>query len=230
MVWPSLISPDVTPRISAACAASGHASNAAAPAMQTLPAKRIDPLPRLIFDRSMTAARDAASGSISLSPKHDMAPGWMPFIIAAASQRDGLAGFTKTAYSLARLKIIAGYTSSRATRYSRQSPLSLVPSFEILRGHARGMLGGRAASCRRRRRSVSRKALAQFVPLANPRRLPRFWLRLSQSVRPDTGEGRLSQGNVERRAFGQGGAKDTREGRRLVRSRGRPRRRHGRAG
>jgi hypothetical protein len=109
-----------------------------------------------------------------------------------------------------RSNIIAGYTYSRTTHDVRQSPLLRVPSSEILRDHARGLLGGRAASCRRRRRGVSRNALAQFVPFASPRCVPRFWLRLSQSIRADAGEGRLSQGNVERCAFGKGRAKDAR--------------------
>jgi hypothetical protein len=46
--------------------------------------KRIDRLPRAVLERSMTAA--LLRPAFSLSPKHDMLPEWMPFIIAAGAQ------------------------------------------------------------------------------------------------------------------------------------------------
>jgi hypothetical protein len=125
-----------------------------------------------------------------------MLPAWIRFIIAAASLRRWFGRINENCIICDRLSTIARYTYRRATLDARQNlhcPFCLSRFF--------------AASCRRWRRGVPRNALAQFVPFANPRCLPRFWLCLSQSVRADAGEGRLSQGNVERCAFGEGRAK-----------------------
>src|ERR1700722_9558901 len=60
MVWPILISVAVTPRISAAGAATGQASATSAPTRQIVETRRIDPLPRLflMFDGSCATGRD----------------------------------------------------------------------------------------------------------------------------------------------------------------------------
>src|ERR1700688_4062702 len=206
MVWPILISVAVTPRISAAGEAA-EASTATAPAMPTPETKRIDPLPRFIPGPSMSAA--SGWPAIPLSSKHAMLGEWMPFIIAAGSA-------AKTAWQALRklrnlpdeLKVIVENSSSRAAHHAYQSPLSPI----AFRGIAR--------------RRVSRKALAQLGALANPRGMPRLWLRLSRSVRPDAGQGLLSEGDAWRRAFGEGGAKAAGESSCLVRPRRRPLCRH----
>src|ERR1700676_92480 len=226
MVWPILISVAVTPRISAAPEAT-EASTATEPTMPTPETKRIDPLPRFIAGPSMSAA--SGWPAIPLSSKHAMLGEWMPFIIAAGSA-------AKTAWQALRklrnladeLKIIAENSSSRAARHAHQGPLSPIPFRGIARRRDHGRLRRSAASGQgqRGRRGVSRKALAQLGALANPRGMPRLWLRLSRSVRPDAGQGLLSEGDAWRRAFGEGGAKAAGESSCLVRPRRRPLCRH----
>jgi hypothetical protein len=90
MVWPILISVELTPRISAPLAVNGQnntqdesqADNAATPNVVTM---RMCPSPICFFYRLMVAALTTASLTIPLSWKHAMAPEQALSIIAAAS-------------------------------------------------------------------------------------------------------------------------------------------------
>jgi hypothetical protein len=84
MVWPILISVDVTPRMSAAAATTGEVRTATVLRTANPVTKRIDtPSPFFIPARSMTASRARLS---ALSPiEHAMTPGSTPNIKNAAS-------------------------------------------------------------------------------------------------------------------------------------------------
>src|SRR5882757_1235688 len=82
MVWPILISVDVTPRISAEIAAAGSIRQATAPSAPIEVTKRIG-IPPLLLCRHSAQGRAARPVSGSSEQKHAMRQGLTPTLIAA---------------------------------------------------------------------------------------------------------------------------------------------------
>src|SRR5665213_1621576 len=87
MVWPILISVAVTPRISAAVAARGHASATSAPATPNPVTKRIAALPACLVFSALNGGRAGRGWRAPFATKHGMAAGSAPIIIVTGAMR-----------------------------------------------------------------------------------------------------------------------------------------------
>src|SRR5215472_4538774 len=108
MVWPILISLAVTPRISAAPAASSDAANAMTTIAPNPAAKRISPLPRFYFLNLRRRPRKTAVYRDPLSTKHAMhqCP-WPEHAAPAAGARSATPNHSARCVSAPRFRELA---------------------------------------------------------------------------------------------------------------------------